>query len=411
MSYLESIRIALRALRANPLRSALTMLGIIIGVAAVITMVAVGEGAHARIAQQIRTLGANLLMIVPGAAQKGGAQLALGSRHTLTEADAAAIRQEIPAVDVAAPSVRGTAQIVHGDRNWNAVVNGTEPDYFIAREWPVAAGRSFTRQEVSDAAKVAVLGATVVHALFGKADPLGRIIRIADVPATVVGVLARKGPSGLGQDQDDVVFVPISTAKLRLFGDARAINPGAVNYVLVKVASAGAMMPAQRQIVALLRQRHRLWGGTGDDFQVRNPAAAMAAQNAATRTLTFMLAAVASVSLIVGGISIMNIMLVSVTERTREIGLRLAVGARRRDVRDQFLIEAVALCVLGGVIGILLGIGAAAMVAQIAGWPVFIGPEAVVVATGFAAAVGIFFGFYPALKASRLDPIEALRFE
>ncbi len=411
MSYLESIRIAIRALRSNRLRSGLTMLGIIIGVAAVITMVAVGEGAHARIAQQIRTLGANLLMVVPGAAQKDGARLKLGSRDSLTELDAVAIKQEIPGVEIAAPSVRGTAQIVHADRNWNAVVNGTEPDYFIAREWPIASGRSFTGEEVGGAAKVAVLGATVAHALFDKVAPLGAIIRIAGVPVTVVGVLARKGPSGLGQDQDDVVFVPISTAKLRLFGEARAVNPGAVNYVLVKVRSAGAMATAEHQITALLRQRHHIWGEANNDFEVRNPAAAMAAQTAATRTLSFLLAAVASVSLIVGGISIMNIMLVSVTERTREIGLRLAVGARRRDVRDQFLVEAIALCILGGMTGILLGIGSAIAVAKIAGWPVFIGPEAVALSMAFAAAIGIFFGFYPAHKASRLDPIEALRLE
>ena len=410
MSYLESIQIAMRALRSNSLRSVLTMLGIIIGVASVITMMAVGEGAHARIAQQIRTLGANLLMVVPGAAQEGGARLELGSRDSLTEQDAAAIRREVPGVDIAAPSVRGGAQIVHADRNWNAVVNGTEPDYFIAREWSVASGRSFTAEEVGSAAKVTVLGATVAHALFDKADPLGGIIRVADVPVTVVGVLARKGPSGLNQDQDDVAFVPISTAKLRLFGEARAVNPGAVNYILIKVVSPGAMAAAEHQITALLRQRHHTWAAS-TDFAVRNPAAAMAAQNAATRTLTFLLAAVASVSLVVGGISIMNIMLVSVTERTREIGLRLAVGARRRDIRDQFLVEAVALCILGGALGILLGICSAITVAKIASWPVFIGPESVVLAIGFAAANGIFFGFYPAHKASRLDPIEALRFE
>lgn len=412
MTYLEHIRIAIRTLRANGLRSLLTMLGIIIGVASVITMVAVGEGAHTRVAEQIRTLGANLLVVWPGAAREGGARLELGSRHTLTEADAAAIRQEVPGVIVAAPAVRGATQVVRANRNWNTIVNGTEPDYFIAREWPIASGRSFTRRDVSAAAKVAIIGASVAKALFGEEEnPPGQRIRVADVPMTVVGVLSSKGLSATGQDQDDRIFVPITTAKLRLMGGAHEINREAVAYILVKVTSAQAMEAAERQIASLLRQRHRLPADSEDDFKVRNPAAAMAAQRAATRTLTFLLAAVASVSLIVGGISIMNIMLVSVTERTREIGLRLAVGARRRDIRNQFLLEAVTLCVLGGLLGILLGVGAAVALAEMAGWPVFIGPEALVLAAGFAAAVGIFFGFYPAMKGSRLNPIEALRTE
>lgn len=411
MSSLQSVRIALRALRANLMRSTLTMLGIIIGVAAVITMIAVGEGAHVRIAEQIRSLGTNLLIVAPGAAQKDGAHLELGSRQTLTEADAAAIRHDVPAVQIAAPWIMKSAQIVHGHRNWSTLVAGVEPDYFAAREWPTAAGAPFIEGEVGAAAKVAVIGQTVAKALFKEADPVGQTIRIASVPMVVAGVLARKGPSGMGQDQDNVVFVPISTAKLRLFGEARAVNPGAVDSILVKVASAAAMATVERQIAALLRDRHRLFGKTANDFQVRNPAAAMKAQTESTRTLTFLLAAIASVSLVVGGISIMNIMLVSVTERTREIGLRLAIGARRRDIRNQFLVEAVSLCVLGGVLGILLGIGAAAAIAEIAGWAVFIGPGAVGLSAGFAAAVGIFFGFYPALKASRLAPIEALRFE
>ena len=411
MRYLQSVRIAFRALRANALRSLLTMLGIVIGVAAVITMVAIGEGAHMRVAEQIRALGANLLIVMPGAAREGGARLELGSRHTLTKADASAIRREIPAVAVAVPSVSGTAQVVHGNRNWNTTVNGTEPDYFIAREWPIASGRLFTSREVSSAAKVAVIGASVAKALFEGTNPVGRIIRIADVPITVVGVLARKGPSGTGRDQDDIIFLPLSTAKLRLMGGAHEINRDAVAYILIKVMNTSAMAPAEHQIVALLRQRHRRQSDAKDDFRVRNPAAAMAAQRAATGTLTFLLAAVASISLLVGGISIMNIMLVSVTERTREIGLRLAVGARRRDIRSQFLVEALTLCVVGGILGILLGVGAATAVAEIAGWPIFIGPGAIGLATGFSAIVGIFFGFYPALKASQLDPIEALRFE
>jgi len=411
MAPFENIRIAFGALRAHPMRSLLTMLGIIIGVAAVIAMVAVGAGAQVRVAEQIRTLGANLLMIQPGAGQEGSARLAGGTRHTLSEDDAAAIGGQVPGVLVAAPSVRGSGQLVHGNRNWNTVVNGTRPDYFIAREWPLDRGRSFSEQEARIAAKVATLGASVAKVLFAEADPLGQTIRIAEVPFQVIGVLAAKGPAGDGSDQDDVVFVPISTAKLRLLGGAHQVSRGSLNYILVKVADALAMESVQAEIRGLLRDRHRLSAGAPDDFQVSNPAAAMAAQHEATRTLSFLLAAIASVSLLVGGISIMNIMLVSVTERTREIGLRLAVGARRRDIRRQFLAEAVALCLVGGAFGIVAGVAGAALLSRLAGWAVFIGPEAVAAAVLFAAAIGIFFGYYPASKASRLDPIEALRFE
>lgn len=411
MKSLQSVGIGLRALRGNPLRSGLTMLGIVIGVAAVITMIAVGEGAHVRVAEQIHSLGANLLIVAPGAAQKDGARLEPGSRQTLTEADAGAIRHDVPNVEFASPWIAKSAQIVYRERNWSTRVAGIGPDYFPAREWVVAAGTSFTDEEAGAAAKVAVLGETVAKALFAEEDPVGQTIRVGSVPVAVVGVLARKGPSGTGQDQDNVIFVPISTARLRLFGEVRTVNPGAVDSILVKLANANAMAPASQQIASLLRQRHRLFRDAENDFQVRDPAAAMAAETEATRTLTFMLAAIAAVSLIVGGISIMNIMLVSVAERTREIGLRLAVGARRRDIRNQFLVEAVSLCVVGGALGVLLGIAAAATIAELAGWAVFIGPEPVALSVGFAAAVGIFFGFYPAIKASRLDPIEALRFE
>ena len=411
MAPFESLRIAFGALRAHPLRSLLTMLGIIIGVAAVITMVAVGAGAQVRVAEKIRTLGTNLLMIQPGAAREGGARLAGGSRHTLTEDDAAAIGGQVPMVLAAVPSVRGTGQVVRGNRNWNTTLNGTRPDYFRAREWPLEMGRTFSGQDTRNAAKVATLGATVAKALFGDADPLGQTIRIADVPFEVVGVLAAKGPSGSGRNQDDIVFVPISTAKLRLLGGAHQVNRGSLNYILVKVVDDAAMAPVRAEIRGLLRDRHRLAEAAPDDFQIWDPAASLAAQHEASRTLGFLLAAIASVSLLVGGISIMNIMLVSVTERTREIGLRLAVGARRRDIRRQFLAEAVALCLVGGALGIVVGIGGAALLSRLAGWAVFIGPEAVAAAVLFAALVGIFFGYYPAAKAARLDPIDALRFE
>lgn len=405
------LSIALGALLAHPMRSLLTMLGIIIGVSAVIAMVAVGAGAQTLVEEQIRTLGANLLMVEPGAAQAGGARLAGGTRHTLTEEDAAAIARQLPWVIATAPSVRGTAQAVNGNRNTSTVINGTSPDYFVAREWQAETGQIFSQQDVQTAAKVATLGDSVAKALFGEEDPIGRIIRIADVPFRVIGVLAAKGSSGSGQDQDDVVFVPISTAKLRLLGGANRVSRVSLNYILVKISDAEAGPTIQREIETLLRDRHRLYAGASNDFRVSTPAAAMAAQHESTRTMSTLLAAIASVSLIVGGISIMNIMLVSVTERTREIGLRLALGARRRDIRRQFLAEAAALSLIGGALGIVVGIVGAVLISKVAGWVVFIGPEAVIGAVIFAGTVGVFFGYYPAVKASKLDPIEALRYE
>jgi putative ABC transport system permease protein len=411
MMLIESFGIALRSLRANKMRSFLTMLGIIIGVASVITMVAVGAGAQTQVAEQIRSLGANVLMVVPGAARDGGVRRESGSRHTLTESDAAAIGSQLLQVQAAAPSIRGPHQIVRGGKNWNTTVNGTTADYFVVRDWPLASGRPFSRAEEQGAGKVALIGATVAKQLFDKDDPVGGEIRISSVPFEVVGVLSEKGPSGAGQNQDDIVFVPISTAKLRLMGSASEVNREAVAYILVKAVSDEAMRSAQGQIEALLRQRHRSGGDAESDFQVNNPAAAMAAQRASTTTIAWLLAAIASVSLVVGGISIMNIMLVSVTERTREIGLRLAVGARRRDIRNQFLTEAVTLCVLGGLIGLVVGTGAAWAVAKLAGWPIFLGTDAILFAVVFAASIGIFFGYYPARKAARLEPVEALRSE
>ena len=407
----ESFGIALRSLRANKMRSFLTMLGIIIGVASVITMVAVGAGAQTQVADQIRSLGANVLMVVPGAARDGGVRRESGTRHTLTEGDSRAIGSQIPQVQAAAPSVRAAYQIVRGAKNWNTTVNGTTADYFVVRDWALAAGRHCSRGEEDGGGKVAVVGATVAKQLFGTEDAVGGQIRIASVPFEVVGVLAEKGPSGSGQNQDDIIFVPISTAKLRLMGGASEVNRESVAYILVKAVSDEAMRAATAQIEGLLRQRHRLESGADADFQVTNPAAAMAAQRASTTTIAWLLAAIASVSLVVGGISIMNIMLVSVTERTREIGLRLAVGARRRDIRNQFLTEAVTLCILGGLIGLALGTGAAWAVAKLAGWPIFLGTDAVAFAVLFAASIGIFFGYYPARKAARLEPVEALRSE
>lgn len=373
-------------------------------------MVAVGAGAQTQIAEQIRSLGANVLMVLPGAAREGGVRLKSGSRHTLTDMDAREI-SGIRLVRAAAPSVRARAQIIRGNKNWNTTINGTSSDYFLIREWLVSSGRYFSLREEEGAGKVALIGATVAEKLFGDENPIGKEIRISTVPLLVVGLLAEKGPSGSGRNQDDIVFVPISTAKRRLIGSANEATRRAVSYVLVKALNEDVMTAAKNQIEGLLRQRHRIRSDREDDFRVTNPAAIMAAQRASTRTLAWLLLAVASVSLVVGGISIMNIMLVSVTERTREIGLRLVVGARRRDIRNQFLIEAVTLCLLGGLIGLALGIGVSAVVANLAGWPIFVGVDAVLFAIGFAAAIGIFFGYYPARKAARLEPVVALRTE
>jgi putative ABC transport system permease protein len=407
----ETIHIAWRAVRANLLRSALTMLGIIIGVAALIAMVAIGGGAQSQIDEQIRSLGANLLMVQPGPSSQGGVRLGAGSRQSLTEEDAAAIAGEVPGVVVAAPTISGAAQIVHGNTNWSTLAGGITPAYLVARDWQIESGRSFTLEEVDTAAKVVLLGGTVADNLFEGTDPLGQMVRIANVPFTVVGVLSKKGQNaGNGRDQDDVALLPLSTAKLRVLGSNK-VSRDAIDFLMVKVVSDEAIAPAHEQISQLLRQRHRLGPGVPDDFQIRKPSETMEARAAATRSFTFLLAAIASVSLVVGGISIMNIMLVSVTERTREIGLRQALGARRRDVRNQFLIEATMLCLLGGLAGVVSGILVAIGIAEVAGWPILVSTGSVVLAFIFSGAVGVFFGFYPAHKASRLDPIEALRFE
>lgn len=411
MTIFESICVALRAIRANLLRSVLTILGVVIGVAAVIAMIAVGSGAHVQVTEQIRSLGSNLLLVQPGSINQGAVRLGAGSRESLTEEDATSIADEVQGAVVAAPTVAGNAHVVRGNRNWSTLVGGITPAYLIARDWRVEKGRAFTFKDVDTAAKVVLLGTTVASELFPGEEPVGQLVRIGNVPFTVVGVLRDKGQNAAsGRDQDDVMLLPLSAAKLRVIG-ASQVTRHAVHFILVKAVSAEAIPVVQEQIRQLLRQRHQLVGAAEDDFQLREPAAVMEAQAAATRSLTLLLAAVASVSLVVGGISIMNIMLVSVVERTREIGLRQAVGARRRDIRNQFLIEAILLCLLGGVFGIAVGVAAAIVLAEVAGWPIFISPTAVLVAFAFPGAVGVFFGIYPALKASRLDPIEALRFE
>ncbi len=410
MNLVASFRIAFRALFVNKLRSALTMLGIIIGVAAVIAMIAVGAGAKARIAAQIRSIGSNVLIILSGSTTSGGIRLGLGTLPTLTEDDARAVAAEVPFVELAAPSLRGTAQVVYANRNWSTLIQGTTPEYLDIREWLLERGQPLTPQDVDGATKVALLGQTVVENLFGDMDPLGQIIRIQKVPFTVIGVLARKGQSAWGQDQDDIVIIPLSTAKTKVLGVSQA-NARAVGSIMVKVRAPEGIPEAIAQIRGLLRQRHRLLPDQEDDFTIRDLSEVFAAQEESARTMAFLLGAIASVSLLVGGIGIMNIMLVSVTERTREIGIRMAVGAKSRDILAQFLVEAVTLSSLGGVIGIALGVGGAKLIALFAQWATLISPGAIVLAFLFSAGVGIFFGYYPARKAAHLDPIEALRYE
>ncbi|TAK85438.1 MAG: FtsX-like permease family protein [Betaproteobacteria bacterium] len=410
MSALQLLRVALRALAINKLRSALTMLGIVIGVGAVIVMMAVGAGAQARVEEQIRALGSNLLMIMPGTTTAGGVRMGFGSSSTLSEEDVAAINREIPDV-LAAPALRGSAQVVWGNANWSTVIFGVTPEYLEVRQWPLVAGRSFEPAEMASGGKVCLIGATVAKQLFGSADPLDQQIRIKRVPFTVIGVLETKGQTLYGSDQDDLILMPISTARSRVLGSATQAKQRAVGTIWVKMAEGTDSKAMEDQVRGLLRQRHRLQPGADDDFSLRNLAEVMAAQEASSRVLALLLAAVASVSLLVGGIGIMNIMLVSVTERTREIGLRMAVGARTRDILGQFLVEAVTLSLIGGLIGVALGMGAAAAIAHFAGWRVLLSPQAVALSVAFALVIGIFFGFYPARKAARLNPVEALRFE
>jgi putative ABC transport system permease protein len=405
-----AVRMALASLRVNKLRTALTMLGIVIGVAAVIAMVSVGAGAQQRIAEQIRSMGSNLIVVYPGAQTSGGIRWGLGSQQTLTEEDARAIALEVPAAEVAAPSVRGTAQTIFGNLNWSTVIQGVTPDYIEAREWGITSGRMLGPQDVDGAAKVAVLGDTVWQSLFGDTDPIGQTIRIKKVPFTVIGILEPKGQSAFGQDQDDLILIPLSTAKKKVLGTNRS-NPRSVGQISVRVRDAGLMAEAEDQIRGILRQRHRLQPGQDDDFQVRVLAEMFAAQEESARIMTMLLAAIASVSLMVGGIGIMNIMLVSVTERTREIGLRMAIGARGRDILAQFLVEAVTLSAVGGAIGVGIGILTSVVIANFAEWSTDVSLQSVAMAFAFAGTVGVFFGFYPARKASRLDPIEALRYE
>jgi putative ABC transport system permease protein len=410
MTWLAGIRIALRALRVNKLRSILTMLGIIIGVGAVITMIAIGSGAQAQVEEQIKALGTNLIVVTPGSVTAGGVRMGAGARANLTEDDAYALQRELSDVQAAAPTLRGTGQVVFGGSNWSTGYFGVTPEYLEVRNWVIASGKAFDTADVSGASKVVLLGETVARTLFGDSDPIGQIVRVRKVPMEVIGVLERKGQSLQGQDQDDIILMPISTVRHRVLGITHA-KLRSVGPISVKIREGADMARAEAEMRTLLRQRHRLQPGQEDDFTLRNLSEVLGAREESTRIMTLLLAAVASVSLLVGGIGIMNIMLVSVTERTREIGLRMAVGARARDILSQFLVEAVTLALVGGILGILLGIGGSYAIAHFAGWRTSLNINAIILAVGFAAAVGVFFGFYPARKASRLLPIEALRYE
>jgi putative ABC transport system permease protein len=405
MRILAILRIAGRALRRNKLRTVLTMLGIIIGVGAVIAMVSIGNGAKAMVEAQIASLGQNVVLVFSGSTTRGGFNTGWGSAGTLTVEDALAVGREVPGVLSTSPEIRLVRQVAAGNQNWFTQILGESETYLDLRQWPLAEGAMFSDQDVRSANKVAVIGKTTARQLYGDSTPIGQIIRILNVPFIIVGQLSPKGLSMMGSDQDDVVIVPYTSAMKRVAGQntLRSIN--------VQAESASMLLNVQEQIIDLLRQRHRIGAGREDDFTVRTQQEITEMATASSKIMTLLLGAIASVSLIVGGIGIMNIMLVSVTERTREIGIRMAVGAKGRDILMQFLIEAITLSVLGGIIGIAVGVGSSQLLAAKMKWPTLTSPGSILAAFLFSAAVGIFFGFYPARKASTLDPIDALRYE
>jgi putative ABC transport system permease protein len=403
---LNILRIAFRALARNKVRSSLTALGVIIGVASVIAMIALSSGARAAIDAQIQSTGTNVVYVSSGSFNRpGGAHGGMGSVQTLTLEDAAAMRDQVPTVGKLTPVVRGRAQVVAGNQNWNTSIEGGNEDYLTIRNWPIASGANIAPREIAVADKVCLLGETVAKTLFPGDDPVGQVIRVKNLPFRVLGVLAPKGQGQWGQDQDDIVIAPYTTIQKKLLGITY------IQQVMISATRADAVEPTAVQVTRLLRQRHRIQNPEEDDFSVRTVEEMAATRTQLAQTMTGLLMSVASVSLLVGGIGIMNIMLVSVTERTREIGLRMAVGARTRDILSQFLTEAVSLSVLGGLVGIALGVGVSQTLTRVLGWPTLVTPEAIVVAFVFAAGVGIFFGYYPARKAATLDPIEALRYE
>ncbi|HEX7272861.1 MAG TPA: ABC transporter permease [Casimicrobiaceae bacterium] len=398
---------AWHAMGANRLRSFLTMLGMMIGVAAVIMMLAVGQGAQFAVDQSIASMGSNLFIVLSGSTTSGGLRMGMGATPTLTTGDAEAIG-ELPSIADVAPIAPGTAQLIYGSNNWSTMVAGTTPGYLAVRDWSVESGYAFTDSDVRSATRVVLLGKTVVQNLFGDAAPVGKTIRIKQSPFLVIGVLAPKGQSLDGRDQDDTAFIPVTTAQTRVFGTQ---FPGSVRFIVAQAVSADAMTAAERDMTQLLRQRHHLPERTDNDFDIRNLTALANAAAQTTRVMSIMLGAIASVSLLVGGIGIMNIMLVSVTERTREIGIRVAIGAREREVRTQFLLEAIIISLIGCIVGVVLGVGAAVAANLVARVPVVITGAAVLLAFLVATGVGVFFGFYPANKAARLKPIDALRYQ
>jgi putative ABC transport system permease protein len=410
MNPLASCKVAIAALKVNALRSFLAMLGVIIGVASVIVMVSVASGASQAIEERIKALGTNLLIVSPGSFTSGGRRAGEGTAQALSEGDLKVIRAKVPGVAAAAGVIQGSAPLVFGSSNWTTQVNGVNEDYLEVRDWALVEGRNFTDAELRAGAKVAILGATAARELFGAASAIGEQIRINNVPFSVIGVLAVKGQSGWGSDQDDTALVPITTARRRLFGAEQTI-PDNLRQIMVEVVSAEEMTDAQTEIEAILRERRRIRAGTPDDFRVRDMADFIRTRTETQSILSVLLGATAAISLVVGGIGIMNIMLVSVTERTREIGLRMAVGARRRDILNQFLIEAVTLCVVGGVVGLLIGGGAALAMSIWGNWPIALSPNLILIAFLAAGLVGIFFGFYPARRAALMNPIDALRYE
>ncbi len=406
MGFWMILKISLKSLGRNKIRSILTMLGIIIGVAAVITMVSLGQGAQRQVQEEIAAMGTNTLWIRAGSRRSWGIRSGSGTMNTLNAADFEAIAQEIPTVQAVSPSASTMAQVVFGNQNWNTRIEGYNEQYPLLRNWPLTQGSFFEDSHVKTASRVAVLGQTVVDELFGGGDPVGQTIRVKNLPFQVLGVLKKKGANNWGRVQDDTIIVPYTTVQKKFQGGVLYVQSG-----LISAVSARASFAAQEQITALLRQRHDLSSDQANDFRVRNLSEFAEAAEATNRVMTSLLASIAAVSLLVGGIGIMNIMLVSVTERTREIGIRMAIGARPGHVRIQFLAEAIVLCLVGGFIGLGMGLGGSLLVSQAMGWPTQISPNSIVVSIVFSAAIGIFFGYYPAHKAARLDPIEALHYE
>jgi putative ABC transport system permease protein len=410
LNVIAAFKAAIAALKLHALRSVLAMLGIIIGVASVIVMVSVASGAGQAIEARIKALGTNVLMVMPGSFTSGGRRAGEGTALALSESDLAAIRDKVPGIVAAAGIVSGSAPVVVGNTNWTTSVDGVNEEYLEVRDWPLAEGRNFTDTELRSAAKVTILGATTARELFGTAPVIGEQIRIMNVPFTVIGLLTVKGQTGFGTDQDDTALVPLSTARRRLFG-AKETVPDNLRQIMIEVSLPEEMTQAQEEVETLLRQRRHVRAGTPDDFQVRNMAEFIRTRMETQSILSVLLGTTAAISLIVGGIGIMNIMLVSVTERTREIGLRMAVGARRSDILQQFLIEAMTLCLAGGLIGLAIGGGGAIALALWGEWPIALSPALVLIALFAAALVGVFFGYYPARRASLMHPIDALRYE